>query len=182
MISIENNIQKTTFMKKQAQLMFLLCCGLCFGQVERIEPPNWWVAELELLVYGKQIAEMQPEFSQGAQIKKVTKVESPNYLSLTVETGTVTPGTAKLSFKRGNKTVETVDLVLYSSDPPGSSTCRAALAVPAPTEHFERRATDHPKTIADTQQEDQQNDSGQDHHKGKQGGDKSGLEKGPGEQ
>src|SRR5690606_35644311 len=100
-------------MKKLTALLILLVPALCPGQVQRVEPPNRWAGmqrtELELLVHGEGIADLQPEFSHGIPIKKVTRVENPNYLFLTVETKDVGPITAKLSFKRGRRTVQTLD-------------------------------------------------------------------------
>lgn len=100
-------------MKKLIILLAVLLCVPVHGQVERVEPPNWWVGmkqtQLELLVYGDRIGDLQPEFSNGAKITKVVKVENPNYLFLSVETKDVVPGTAKLSFKRNGKTVDSHD-------------------------------------------------------------------------
>lgn len=100
-------------MKPLISLLTPLLPVLCLAQVQRIEPPNWWAgmhrSELELLVYGDNIAELQPEFSQNIPIKKVTRVENPNYLFLTVDTRDVGPTTARLSFKSSKRTVQTID-------------------------------------------------------------------------
>ena len=100
-------------MKKYLTLLFLVITAISFGQVERIEPPNWWAGmqntELELLVYGNNINQLQPEFSDDITIKKVVKVENPNYLFITVDTKDITPGTKKLSFKKGRRTVDSFD-------------------------------------------------------------------------
>jgi hypothetical protein len=72
--------------------------------VERNEKP-----ELQLLVYGKDIQNLQPEFSGGITIKEVKKVENPNYLFVTIDTNGVQPQKTKLNFKNGNKTVKTID-------------------------------------------------------------------------
>lgn len=100
-------------MKKFITLLFLFICGLSFGQVKRVEPPNWWVGmqhtELELLVYGNNISELKPIFSGDIPIKKVTKVENPNYLFVTIDTKGMEPGKTKLLFKKGDRTVSTFD-------------------------------------------------------------------------
>ncbi|MDX9846117.1 MAG: glycoside hydrolase family 13 protein [Tenuifilaceae bacterium] len=51
----------------------------------RVEPPNWWVGmqnnELQLLVYGKDIAKTEVELAYlGVQLVSIDKVENPNYL------------------------------------------------------------------------------------------------------
>ena len=100
-------------MKNLTHFLALLLCVPIFGQVERVEPPNWWVgmkqSQLELLVYGDKISDLRPEFSNGAKITKVVTVENPNYLFLTVETKDVLPGIAQLRFLRGKKIVDTHD-------------------------------------------------------------------------
>ena len=97
-------------MKKLMIFLFLAVSANIFGQVERIEPPYWWAGmkqtELELLVYGDNISDLQPEFSGDITIKKVVKVENPNYLFVTVDTDGTPPGTQTLSFKKGRKIVD----------------------------------------------------------------------------
>ena len=59
------------------------------SQIERIEPPNWWVGmqndTLQILVYGKDIAEYKPSMlsCQGcASLLDYHKADNPNYLFL----------------------------------------------------------------------------------------------------
>lgn len=98
-------------MKKLIILVFLAICANAFGQVERVEPPYWWAGmkqtKLELLVYGDNISDLRPEFSGNVTIKKVVKVENPNYLFVTIDTDGITAETQTLSFKKGRKTVDT---------------------------------------------------------------------------
>ncbi|MGC4129810.1 MAG: glycoside hydrolase family 13 protein [Bergeyella sp.] len=100
-------------MKKLIVAISISVFGNLFSQIQKIEPAFWWSGmknpELQLLVYGKNISGLQPEFSGGIQIKEVKKVENPNYLFVTVDTKNVKPGTFKINFKNGNKTVKTVD-------------------------------------------------------------------------
>ncbi|MCX2679910.1 glycoside hydrolase family 13 protein [Galbibacter sp. EGI 63066] len=83
------------------------------AQVEKIEPPFWWSGmnntELQLLVYGENISELQPEFSDGIAIEKIKKVENPNYLFVTIDTENVSPKTVQLQFKKGKKIVQEFD-------------------------------------------------------------------------
>ncbi|HEX2010760.1 MAG TPA: cyclomaltodextrinase N-terminal domain-containing protein, partial [Roseateles sp.] len=55
--------------------------------IQRIEPPSWWVGmarpELQLLVHGERIAELRPRLDHpGVRLQRVHRVESPNYLFL----------------------------------------------------------------------------------------------------
>ena len=60
-----------------------------FGQkpdIQRINPTNWWVGmknpNLQILLYGKNIASHNLTLKPyaGVKIKKINKVENPNYL------------------------------------------------------------------------------------------------------
>ncbi len=100
-------------MKNIVTFLFTVICSISFAQVERVEPPYWWTemnnTDLELLVYGDKINQLEPEFSNDITIKKVVKVANPNYLFITVDTKDILPGVAQLSFKKGNKTVSKLD-------------------------------------------------------------------------
>lgn len=77
------------------QIIIFFCClstNLLFGQgaIERVEPPNWWIGmkhnKIQLLVYGKQIANLEPVINnKNITLKKVNTVENPNYLFLDIE-------------------------------------------------------------------------------------------------
>lgn len=100
-------------MKQLIQILILLISMTGFSQVERIEPPNWWVGfkntELQLLVKHDKIGEAQPEISYpGVSIKKVSKGESPNYLFIDLNIAESTkPGTFNIAFKLNNGTIIT---------------------------------------------------------------------------
>ena len=100
-------------MKKIITLSAIVCSAIFYTQVQKVEPAFWWSGmknpELQLLVYGKDIQNLQPEFSNGIKIKEVKKVENPNYLFVTIDTNGVQPGKTKLNFKKGNKTVKNID-------------------------------------------------------------------------
>ena len=92
-------------MKQLIQILILLISMAGFSQIERMEPPNWWVGlkntELQLLVKQDKISEAQPEISyQGVTIKKVSKGESPNYLFIDLNIAESTKaGTFNIVFK-----------------------------------------------------------------------------------
>jgi len=96
-------------------LLIFLFLPLCiFSQdvsIEKIEPPFWWTGfkntDLQLLVYGKNISTALVTVDYpGFLLKKVHKVENPNYLflDLTISQGT-RPGIAAIQFKSRGKTV-----------------------------------------------------------------------------
>jgi glycosidase len=95
-------------MKKLIQILILLICMTGFSQIERIEPPNWWVGfkntELQLMVKHNRINEAQPEISYpGVSIKKVSTGESPNYLFIDLNIAeSTTAGTFDIVFKLKN--------------------------------------------------------------------------------
>jgi glycosidase len=104
-------------------LLFLALLALCpvfsYTQtINRIEPSNWWVGmkynTITLLVYGKGIQNLEPEVKyEGVKLVKTEKVENANYLFVTLEINDQAPiGTAKINFKKGNKTIITKDFPL----------------------------------------------------------------------
>jgi glycosidase len=98
---------------KKLSLLLLFVSFQLTAQVQKIEPEFWWsgmkTTELQLLVYGKNISDLQPEFSDGITIKEVLKVENPNYLFVTINTEEISPRKVKLNFKKGKKTVQSFD-------------------------------------------------------------------------
>ena len=89
-----------------------------FSQVEKIEPPFWWTemhnSELQLMVYGKDIAQYDVAFSNTIQITDIKKTENPNYLFVTINTKNISPGTYELQFSKDNKILETKSYELKS--------------------------------------------------------------------
>lgn len=73
----------------------LLAVFMCQAQMpglERVEPAFWWVgmhnAELQLIVYGKDIASRDVKINApGIELKKTNKVENSNYLFLDLVIG-----------------------------------------------------------------------------------------------
>ncbi|RRQ45536.1 glycoside hydrolase family 13 protein [Chryseobacterium sp. SC28] len=100
-------------MKKIFTITSLLIFSAVLAQIQKIEPAFWWSGmknpKLQLLVYGKDINDLKPEFSNGIKIKEVKKVENPNYLFVTIDTQNVKPGKVKINFKKESKTVKTLD-------------------------------------------------------------------------
>jgi len=97
------------------------------SKIEHLEPPFWWAGmknqELQLLVHGKNIAELDPQLEYaGVSLKQTIKVKNPNYLFLNLEIGeNASPGTFSINFKKDNKTVDTYNYRLLSREQ-GSAT------------------------------------------------------------
>ena len=54
-------------------------------RIDHLEPPFWWVGmaenKLQLMVHGKNISDLEPEFSHpGIEINQVHRLSNPNYL------------------------------------------------------------------------------------------------------
>lgn len=96
--------------------------------IQRIEPTNWWVGmknpNLQLLVYGKNIGSATVSLNYpGVRLKKVNKVENPNYLFIDLDIApTAKPGTLGLTFANGaNRTTSRYELRRKSHQPAGLS-------------------------------------------------------------
>ncbi len=90
---------------KQILLFLLLISSFSVSsQIDRIEPPNWWVGfkqtNLQLLVKGNDISAYTPEINYpGISIEKVNKAKSPNYLFLDLKLNSDTkPGKFNIVF------------------------------------------------------------------------------------
>lgn len=78
-------------------------------QIQRIHPTNWWIGmknpNLQLCVYGKDISTSSVSLNySGVKIKKVNKVENPNYLFIDLEISKTTKaGKMPIVFSKGNE-------------------------------------------------------------------------------
>ena len=74
-----------------------------FAQIERIEPPFWYAGmnnpELQIMFYGKNIAQFQVSVSNSLPITNVKKTENPNYLFVTIDTKNVKATDCFFTFK-----------------------------------------------------------------------------------
>lgn len=100
-------------MRKSINLLLILLLSFTSfaSNVDRIEPPNWWVGfnnpNLQLMIYGDNISAFTPQIEyEGITIQSVTKVKNENYLfiDLTIEENTK-PGTFNIEFLKGKKVV-----------------------------------------------------------------------------
>ncbi|WP_234110265.1 glycoside hydrolase family 13 protein [Chryseobacterium sp. R2A-55] len=106
-------------MKKS--ILFIFLSILTSAQIQRVEPTFWWKdmknPELQILVYGKNIANQSIELSNGVQIKDVKKVENPNYVFITINTDEVNVPKFKINLKDGKRLVNSYDYELRQRNP-----------------------------------------------------------------
>ncbi len=78
-----------------------------FAQVDKMEPPFWYAGmhntDLQIMFYGKNIAQNAVEASNGITIKNIQKTENPNYLFVTIDTENLQAQELIFTFKNNNK-------------------------------------------------------------------------------
>lgn len=87
---------------------FLLITSLStFAQIDKVEPPFWWSdmnhSDVQIMFYGKNIAQNEVSVSNGIIIKGIQKTENPNYVFVTVDTKNVSAQNIVFTFKNGKK-------------------------------------------------------------------------------
>ncbi|MGV3460654.1 MAG: glycoside hydrolase family 13 protein [Flavobacterium sp.] len=91
-------------MKKLLIALFFIS-SFAHAQIQRVEPPFWWSGmkntELQVMFYGKDIAQYTPAVSNNIVIKNVVKTENPNYVFVTIDTKNVPASKLTFSFKDG---------------------------------------------------------------------------------
>ena len=99
-------------MIKKLSLLIAVCVmslGAAFAQtIDKIEPLFWWTGmknpELQLMVYGENIANYRPSISyEGVVMKSCVTLESPNYMLLYLDISKAQPGTFDIVFQDGKK-------------------------------------------------------------------------------
>lgn len=99
-------------------VVVLLLSLTIHAQIDRVEPPNWWVGfnnqNLQLLVHGDNIGSAVPSIDyEGVSIIEVHKADSPNYLFIDLKIEKTTKsGTFNIDFKpkKGKKIQYTYEL------------------------------------------------------------------------
>jgi len=100
-------------MKNNSLFFLLFWSAFVTAQIDRVEPPNWWVgfkdSNVQLLVKGENISLYTPQLDyQGVSIKKVHKAKSPNYLFIDLSISSdAQPGTFVIVFDtKGKKKIK----------------------------------------------------------------------------
>jgi glycosidase len=111
-------------MKKIYVIFALTGASFAFSQtktLEKVEPAFWWKGmknpELQILVYGKDIANQEIELSDGVQIQAIQKVENPNYVFITVNTREINVPKFKINTKKGRKNTGSYTYELKQRNP-----------------------------------------------------------------
>ncbi len=88
-------------------IFFFLFSTSIFAQVDRVEPPFWWsdmnLSDVQIMFYGKNIAQNEVTVSNGIIIKGIQKTENPNYIFVTVDTKNTSAQDFVFTFKNKNK-------------------------------------------------------------------------------
>ncbi|MEC4049160.1 glycoside hydrolase family 13 protein [Flavobacterium sp. SUN046] len=88
-------------------LLLLLISTLSFAQIDRVEPPFWWSdmnhSDLQIMFYGKNIAQNEVSVSNNIIIKGIQKTENPNYVFVTIDTKNIAAQDFVFTFKNKNK-------------------------------------------------------------------------------
>ncbi len=88
---------------------FLCCSIMLMGQINHVEPLNWWVGmkntALQVMINGNSVGNLRPSIEYpGVKLKKSTRGNSPNYLFLDLDIAPTTkPGTVKIKLWQGQK-------------------------------------------------------------------------------
>jgi len=108
-------------MKRIIYLLFPLFVFSLHAQQIKVEPSFWWSGmeepELQLMVYGENIAGYTPEVtSKNVRIKESVRLESPNYLLLYLDISGSNPETFDILFNNGKGKI-TYSYELKERDP-----------------------------------------------------------------
>ncbi|WP_336959949.1 glycoside hydrolase family 13 protein [Chryseobacterium contaminans] len=97
-------------MRKIYMFFALSAASIAFSQsavLEKVEPAFWWKGmknpELQILVYGKGIANNEISLSDGVQIKNIQKVDNPNYVFITVNTNEISVPKFSINIRKDKK-------------------------------------------------------------------------------
>ncbi len=92
-------------------LVVLLFSASVKAQIQKTEPPFWYAGmnnpELQIMFYGKNIAQYEPSVSNNVVIKDIKKTENPNYIFVTIDTKNIPASELVFSFKNKNKVAYT---------------------------------------------------------------------------
>ena len=100
-------INLTICQMKKIILLLIITTSTMFAQINKIEPPFWYAGmynpELQIMFYGKNIAQFQVSVSNSIKIINVKRTENPNYLFVTIDTKNVPATDCIFTFKDNNK-------------------------------------------------------------------------------
>lgn len=101
-------------MRKNLLLILIICLlfpSFLSAKGITVEPAFWWSGmknpELQLMVYGENIASFRPSVSYpGVKLKSSVALESPNYLLVYLDVENAQPGTFDITFTKDKKQIK----------------------------------------------------------------------------
>ncbi len=100
------------------KIFLLLFTTFAFAQIDRVEPPFWYsdmnLSEVQIMFYGKNIAQNDVTVSNGIVIKNCQRTENSNYLFVTIDTKNVPAQDLLFSFSKNKKVAFTQKYSLKS--------------------------------------------------------------------
>jgi len=88
-------------------LFLLLLSSSVFAQIDRVEPPFWYAGmqnpEVQIMFYGKNIAQNDVAVSNNIVISNIRKTENPNYVFVTINTKNLSAQDFVFSFSKNKK-------------------------------------------------------------------------------
>jgi len=92
---------------KKTLLLFLLISSALSAQIDKMEPPFWYAGmrnpELQIMFYGKNIAQNEIAASNNIVITNMQKTENSNYVFITIDTKNLPPQDITFSFSKNKK-------------------------------------------------------------------------------
>ena len=93
---------------KKLILLFLITISVSVSaQIDKVEPPFWYEnmtnSQVQIMFYGKNIAQNTVTVSNGVVITQVQKTENPNYVFVTIDLKNITAQELIFTFKNGKK-------------------------------------------------------------------------------
>jgi glycosidase len=108
-------LRKIHFLKRITLLLFFMSLTIN-AQIDKIEPPFWFAGmhnpEVQIMFYGKDIAQYQVATANSVAITNVKRTENPNYLFVTINTKNISATTIDFLFKRNDKVAFTQKYIL----------------------------------------------------------------------
>ena len=95
---------------KKLILLFLITISVSVSaQIDKVEPPFWFENmtnnQVQIMFYGKNIAQNALTVSNGVVITQIQKTENPNYVFVTIDLKNVSAQDLIFTFKNGKKSI-----------------------------------------------------------------------------
>ncbi|TDE45447.1 alpha-amlyase [Flavobacterium rhamnosiphilum] len=110
-----------TFLFNKIMAIVLLISVSVNAQIQKTEPPFWYAGmqnpELQIMFYGKNIAQNEVSVSNNIVIKDIKKTENPNYVFVTIDTKNSPASELVFSFSKNKKVAFTKKYALKQRRP-----------------------------------------------------------------